>query len=212
MKRPTVNLLGLAAVLLCIGLDALAQPYRHPATDLVFPEQLAGLERGDVTDYETKSPGLGVSVGYNVPGITVTIYLYTMGMKAVPDDLTSQPLKRHFAGVVSDVFRAGESGAYANVKKTAEGSAALDGSEKGPRALHASFSYSQKGRDRLSHLYLMGFRNHFLKVRFTYDKDMQETAEAVRVKLLGALDEMTGKPSGEPRRGEAAVAHALPGQ
>ncbi len=151
MKRLTVNLLGLAAVLLCTGLDALAQPYRHPATDLVFPEQLAGLERGDVTDYETKSPGLGVSVGYNVPGITVTIYLYTMGMKAVPDDLTSQPLKRHFAGVVSDVFRAGESGAYANVKKT---------------------------------------------------------AEAVRVKLLRALDEMTGKPSREPPRGEATVAHA----
>lgn len=72
-----------------------------------------------------------------------------------------------------------------------------------PRGRRKAVGYSQKGRARLSHLYLMGFRNHVLKVRFTYDKDMQETAEAVRVKLLRALSEMTGTPSREPRRVEA---------
>ena len=69
---------------------ALAEAYRHNETGIVFPDRVTILEkRAEVTSYEAKSPGLGVSVGYDGPGITVTVYVYTMGMKSIPTDLNS---------------------------------------------------------------------------------------------------------------------------
>ena len=171
------TILSVIACMLMIQ-SAWTDAYRHRPTGIVFPGRLATLEReAGVTDFEAQTPGLGVSIGYNGPGITVTIYVYTMGMKTIPADLHSSELKDHFKQAASDIVRAGEMGLYSNVQKVSDGEAVWDPAGTGTASFHASYSYTQHGRDRLSHLYLMEHRNHFLKIRFTYDKEIQEAAE-----------------------------------
>ncbi len=167
--------------------EAAAEPFRHSETGMVFPDQLADMDRGEVTDYEAEQPGLGVSVGYNAPGITLTIYLYKMGMESVPDNIESAIFILHFKQVVDDVVQAGQLGYYGNLKKSTETSVPLPGRKNVPRVLAASFSYTQNGVDRLSKLYLLPFRNHFLKVRFTYDTVVHAKAEDVLGKFLDSL-------------------------
>ncbi len=173
--------------------SAWAEAYRHRPTGIVFPDRVATLEKeARVTDYEADNPGLGVSVAYNGPGVTVTIYVYTMGMKTIPADLRSSTLKMHLKQATGDIVSAGEEGHYSNVKKISDGEAAWGSDATGTTSLHASYSYTQRGRDRLSHLYLMGYRNHFLKVRFTYDKEIQEAAEKTQKDFLAEFRRILG--------------------
>ena len=118
------RIIGLLFLLLaCITLSADAQTnsYRHPATGLIFPDSVEGIIRGNVKDYEGTNPGLGVSVSYDRPGITVTVYIYTFGFKSIPSDLSSPTLKNHFAQVMQDIYEVEKRGYYKFVKKTAEG-------------------------------------------------------------------------------------------
>ena len=135
MKRVAVKWFLLFILFLCARPDLLANPYRHAGTGLVFPEKLATLEKGEVTDYEREHPGLGVSIGYNAPGITVTVCLYTMGLKTVPNDIKSGVMKIHFEQVMGDVKRIEEYGIYARVKKTSEGEITIGDSKKVIKAL-----------------------------------------------------------------------------
>ncbi len=170
---------------LLMAQSAWAEAYRHSATGIVFPDRIATLEkRAEATDYETKSPGLGVSVAYDGPGITVTVYVYTMNMKFIPTGLNSLVLRDNFSQAVWDIERMGELGRYSDVKRISDGEVSWDASGKGVTSHHAFYSYWQNGRDRLSHLYLMGFRNHFFKIRFTYDEDRQKYAERIRSEML----------------------------
>ena len=187
MKRLVIVITLSIVACLFVNHGALAQAYQHAATGIVFPEQLATLEKGRVTDYEKTHPGLGVAVGYNGPGITVTIYVYTMGMTSVPDDLQAATIRNHFKQVTGDIVRAEKRGYYSNVRKISVGEVSWGNASTATRSLHASFSYIQNGKDRFSHLYLMGFKNHFLKVRFTYDATEQAIVVKLQKKFLGDL-------------------------
>lgn len=164
-----------------------AEPYRHPATGMVCPDQLADMDRGKVTDFEAEEPGLGVSIGYNAPGITLTIYLYNLALEPFPDSLESPAFAAHFKQTVDDVVQAGQLGYYVGLKKTAETAVSLTARHDGPKALCASFSYAQNGVERLSKLYLFPCRNHFLKVRFTCDRTLQHLAEDTLDQVLEYL-------------------------
>lgn len=172
------------------GLCARAEEYRHPATGLVFPEVLAGMGQISVHDYEPQSPGLGVSVGYQSPGATATIYLYTEGVAAIPDGVDSPEVKGHFRQVVADIVAYGRSNDHGNMRKTAQGeeSFGAPGSER--QALSADFRYSIGKSSRFSKLDLLGWRNHFLKVRYTYEAEVKEAAESRHAELLDILADM----------------------
>ena len=170
--------------------DAQTTQYRHPATGLTFPDSVDGIIKGNVKDFEGTSPGLGVSVSYDRPGITVTVYVYNLRLKSIPDDLSSPVLKNHFAQVMNDIYEVEKRGYYKFVKKTAEGITFLRADKTGPQALSASFSYVQNGVDRLSKLYLLGHKNHFVKIRFTYDKSVQAQTEEKLTAFLNAMANM----------------------
>lgn len=189
---------GLLFLLLaCITFTANAQTnsYRHPATGLTFPDSVEGIVRGEVTDYEGKNPGLGVSVAYDRPGITVTVYLYTLGLRSISSDLASPILKDHFNQVIQDIYKVEELGYYKNVKKLAQGTTFLKQDNTGPKALFASLSYVQSGTDRLSKLYLLGHKNHFVKIRFTYDKAVQKHSEETLKQFLNEIGAMIQRNS-----------------
>jgi hypothetical protein len=157
----TMKILVLLIILLlaCITLSAEAQTnsYRHLATGLVFPETLAEMPMVSLTDHEKDNPGLGVSIGYNAPGITVTLYLYTLGLRSISGDPASPILKEHFNQVIQDIYKVEELGYYKNVKKLSQGAAFLKQDNRGPKALFASL-LCPSGTDRLSKLYLLDTR------------------------------------------------------
>jgi tetratricopeptide (TPR) repeat protein len=179
-------------VSLFFAVCSLAEPYQHPETGIIFPEQLAGLKMISVTDYEKEKPGLGISIGYGDSSGTATIYLYNLGIKAVPEDIDSPHFKKHFIQVLNDVIRAGDNGPYHNVKMLSEEELFIGNSQTGIKALSASFSYVMvhNRKEVLSKLYLMSWNNHFLKLRFTYHKDMRIQGEETLKQLIGELSMM----------------------
>ncbi|MDH3997843.1 MAG: hypothetical protein OET90_03290, partial [Desulfuromonadales bacterium] len=50
--------------------------YNDASTGLYFPDKLGLLQMGDITDYETEFPGLGISFPYRSDGLTATVYIY----------------------------------------------------------------------------------------------------------------------------------------
>ena len=100
--------------------SAQTNSYRHPATGLVFPETLVEMPMVSLTDHD-KNPGLGVSIGYNAPGITATVYLYTLGLRSISGDLASPILKEHFNQVIQDIYKVEKLGYYKFVKKDCGG-------------------------------------------------------------------------------------------
>jgi len=186
-------------VLPCVQ-EASAASYIHSQTAMVFPDQLAGMDRGTVTDFEKEHPGYGVSIGYNAPGITVTIYLYNLGMESLSDSLESPVLAAHFEQVVEDVVQAGRMGMYDSLQKTAEAVVVFPPRQSGHGALSANFSMVQQGVDRISNLYLLVYRNHFLKVRFTYDRNVQAQAENSLDQFLAYLAANLEKEHAAPNK------------
>lgn len=195
MKILRFSLLFLLLACITFTADAQTTQYRHPATGLTFPDSVEGIVRGEVTDYEGKNPGLGVSVAYDRPGITVTVYLYTLSLRSISSDLASPILKDHFNQVIQDIYKVEELGYYKNVKNLAQGTTFLKQDNTGPKALFASLSYVQSGTNRLSKLYLLGHKNHFVKIRFTYDKAVQKHSEETLKQFLNEIGAMIQRNS-----------------
>ncbi len=176
--------------LLFLPFQAFAEPYRHEATGLVFPDRLAGMEKWRVTDFEKEQPGLGVSIGYTGPGITLTLYVYNLGLKSIPSDPKDKILTDQFAAGVQDIYRAGEAGAYTNLTRLYEKEISLTPAENSPKALLAEFSLLKRAKEGRSILILMGYKDHFVKIRYTYDKTLERMAGMVLQKLLEDLAAM----------------------
>ena len=81
MKATIILLLFFPLFLFTLNIQKTeAAPYQHPETGLLFEETMGGLTKGNVRNFEEKYPGLGVSIGYNAPGITATVYIYNLGL------------------------------------------------------------------------------------------------------------------------------------
>lgn len=164
-----------------------SEPYRHTGMNLTFPDQMADMHKVKVADFEMERPGLGVAIAYNGPGIIATIYLYNMGMVSVPEDTDSPVLQRHFMQAIEDVFQVGHQGLWKNTKKISEDVVFLRSSQTNRKALCASFSYSRYNTEFLSKMCLFAHKNHFIKIRFTYRKDIRLKAEDTFKILLGDI-------------------------
>ena len=174
---------------LACGQQAEAEPYRHPATALVFPEKIAGMVKGKVTNFEHERPGLGISIGYNTPSITTTIYIYTLGLTNIPNGAGSKAILQHFKQVIADVYAAERFGLYKSVMKLSKETVSLGCDAGSSKALSALLAYTQSGTERFSRIYLTGYKDHFIKIRFTYDK----AAEANARKTLALFLDEAGK-------------------
>jgi hypothetical protein len=193
MKRHIAIFSVVVLFLLLFSFSSFAAPYQHTATGLVFPDRLASLQKDKVTDFEKDHPGLGVGIGYYSHGITLNIFIYNNGIKdlmAGPDDPT---MKKHFSQVIGDVFALEQRGKYVNLQKLSESEVVLGSSPKGPKALSASFSFVANNVERLSKLYLICYKKHFVKIRYTCNKNMKQTAEKTLARVLNELAVMMQK-------------------
>jgi len=164
-----------------------SQLYEHSASGLVFPDNLGGMERGDVANYEVTQPGLGISVGYNIGEVNSTIYIYDLGLSNIPDGVDSNIIRNHFNEIIGEIFEAYEQGHYDAVLKISEGKTTLGNSLGSLDSLSSSLMISQHGVKRISHIYLGVYNRRFLKIRFTYSESIEFEGDK-RLKLF--LDEI----------------------
>ena len=163
-----------AAALLLSAATAFAQESPKEPTriyGLAIPERVGGLVHGQPVDYETKAPGLGYSLRFSgQPGWVVDVYLYDMGLKAIPDDIESGIVKGQLASAKGDIVELGRRGSYGNVTELDEFSV-TEGGKTGFRC--ASFSYlrgERKDMEVSSYVCLTSWSNKFVKLRITAAK------------------------------------------
>ncbi|HZH11896.1 MAG TPA: hypothetical protein VEZ24_16175 [Microvirga sp.] len=133
-----------------------------------FPTKIAGLPRGQKTDYN--SPGLGFSVRYEIPGEAwADIFIYDLGQ-----DLASEDARRISADqreiALGDIKTAVSAGSYQDAKL-------IDKADTVPYA-KAHLTITQRGVTRDSFVFVTVNKKNFVKIRYTTSaKDAVQMAD-----------------------------------
>ncbi len=164
--------------------------YYHAFTNTNFPNRIASLKIEDkVIDYEKERPGLGISIGYNGYITNVTIYIYNMGIKNIPYDLYSDLSINAFNDAKEEIWKAENMDVYSNVHKVLEGEIKYGDL----KFLCSIYRLDQDEYDRISYIYLTIFKNHFLKIRYTYDLSEKKYGEKIMENFFDELNRVLYK-------------------
>lgn len=149
-----------------------------------FPPRIGGLELSNQTNFEQKSPGLGLGWSYHTEGIKADVYLYTGRLTTIPDDLSSPLVAGHFQEVVSEIYAMKAQGYYTDVRTVTPEERIYIGSTP---FLHAELKFTQENVPRVSHVYLTVWKNQFLKIRFTYFASEQKAGTKALAEFVPAI-------------------------
>jgi len=202
VKRITLGFRCLLAAALSAAAFAVhAEPVLHPETALSFPDEIAGLVREGLQNYEPVHPGAGVSYGYNnrAQRVFATVYVYTLGVFDVPTKI-DHPVMVEVHRRTLDEIR-GSANAQGEKVEGPLASAAL--AIKGPvgevPVLFDSFMVqSQKTGPRQTFVWLWSGRGHFLKIRLT----TYPTPGDARPRLIDDFAEQVVRLTATPYEGE----------
>lgn len=157
-----VRFLAALAAIAFFPLSSHAQEAAVSRFGFDFPLRIGVLTRGDVTDFEKTSAGLGYGVRYLAPGARVDLFVYDLGKRSLSPEIFSSDQKEEFANAVRDVHRARENGYYRSVKDGRE----FEYPAKNPVFRCKMFVIDRgKGRIENSALCLGAQNNKFFKVR-----------------------------------------------
>jgi hypothetical protein len=187
------------------SLGIAADSWRHDGTGMVFPARLGGLLLQGTESYGQQE--LGASVRYEGPQfLKADVFLYTLGIQQIPDGIDSELVKKHFESVSQDVLNAVRRGWYSSLVEVGHGTVQLGTSREGQRALYRCFEYDQNPSPttatlerRRSYVILTGYRNHFVKIRFTFLANTKSYGELALKRFLidlGRLFKKTGPSKG----------------
>ena len=187
--RWTRSGLTLAAVFLLFAALASAQStkgeYVERRTGIGFPAAIGSLRRWGVVSFAERDPGLGIAVRYTTnKGCRGDIFVYNLGLAEIPSDPDDQVIAQQLQQALGDIRTQERTGTYQDVSVQRSEVAHLGGAGS-PKVRHAVLSYVERGKREESHLYVTGYKNHFIKIRFTF-------AEQVRESCLAALGELSG--------------------
>jgi hypothetical protein len=173
---------------------ALAQEgHFEPRINTRFPLQLAEFEFRGVREYD--EPGLGVSLAYQHPdGVTATLYIYNLGLAAIPDGAASPAVRQAFENSHQELLSMAQMGQYENIEVLGKDKI-IPVREKPPlTARLAGYEYNvaampEVGRVQSS-LVLWGYRNQFIKARISYAKDNAAAGQERTVQFIAALGDL----------------------
>lgn len=143
-------------------------PDRHPATGLTFPPQIANAQKSQSMDYgkSMNRPDLGYAWSYQEGQVMLTtVYVYNLGVQAIPDGPSSAPVSGQFQAALGDIRKAEEIKKYDQLKVT-KGPA--DCTVGGLTFRCITLSAVQNGRPIFTALMVTGYRNNFLKLRLDW--------------------------------------------
>lgn len=167
----------LGSGIILIGADHVtAQGYRHPQTDITLPDSIGGsLYLWKVTNFEKDHPGVGVGVSYRHAQqlMRVDIYFYTNKEPNIPHGITSV-VEKELKNIIQGLK-------YQNLSIVIPKEIIPIGSMP---FLHSALTYSQNDKGWVSHRYLTGYRNHFIKIYITYTADNATEGERLTSAVL----------------------------
>lgn len=176
---------SIVALLLLTAAPAIAATYTDKATKLRFPDKLGPWEKTKVHHYP--EPGLGTSVGYQHPIVGIaTIYIYDKGEKEISSGGKSDLVLEEMALVKQEIEQVYSGEDYANLKHIMDAAPSVEGSGKAATLLASVYSFDavrEQPPQRMSYALMTGFRNRFLKLRYTLAADAERTPERGRAEL-----------------------------
>jgi len=147
--------------------QARAAAFKHAATGIAFPKELAGLRFSGHTDFEPRMPGMGVSVRYLGRRVRADLYVYNYRLKGIPNGIQHRTVRFAYMRAVKEIGIMAQRGYYRRLRRITQRRIKLGGG-KGLWALYSAYSFVTRGGYRFSVLCLTGFNGHFVKLRLTY--------------------------------------------
>jgi len=160
------------------------QKVKFAPTGIELPRRIGPVE----TDGEMHSfgdPALGVAYQYDGDGISLTVYVYDLGMPDIPDGADTIATCEEFENVKAGLLTSG----YTHFTTKQERLVKLAPPAEVPLAREASFEFEFKGHPVVSYLWLTGAARNFVKVRFSIDAGMRDEVIDARRAILDALGE-----------------------
>ncbi len=170
MRKAGTGILAVLTVLVSAAV-AFAQESSRVVYGLSIPDRVGSLVYVRTVDFESKSPGLGYALRFGGKlEWMVDVYLYDLGLKAIPADAESDVIRNQLVQARGDVFELGKRGTYGNVVDKGDFTVPATGK---PRFICTSFGYLRGERvdiDVESYLCLSSWNNKFIKIRMTAPK------------------------------------------
>ena len=128
---------------------------------------------------------LGVAYQYLGRSLSLTIYVYDLGIENIPDGGDTNVSCEQFEQAKFDVVRAG----YANTVLKSQQLVRLASSDDAPLAREALLEFEREGHPTISYLWVTGVAKNFVKLRFSLDSQLRDEAVDARQAVLTALGE-----------------------
>jgi len=160
-----------------------------------LPARMADCEREEGSIKDFGDPALGHSIVYNADQILITIYVYDLGQPRIVAGITDPIVQKAFAMAKSDVVTAYERGNYTKMKLLSDGAITHGSSGQTLRAqyhLERGDKSGNPGLEVLSEIYVMGARDHIVKVRVSAARDIEERAGKTANSFVAALLDRLG--------------------
>ena len=162
----------IALILLLLSCAAAsARTFTDKATNLHFPDVIGEWQKTKVTQFPAKE--LGVEVDYkNQADAIASFYIYTAGVSKIPTGAENSVVRAQFTETQREMISYIQN-RFKNVSKVLESTP--DVTHEGKRATLLATAYKFSGdRNWLSWALLTGYRNRFLKLRYTQPFDSPE--------------------------------------
>jgi len=172
----TALIFGAAATVPAFGIASVS------VFGLRAPEEIAGFNLNDSTNFEKNKPGDGYGLDYSQSGWKLDVFVYDLRRSAIPDDVNTAIVRAEFERSRADAFLAQPRGLYAQVylrrNFTIE-----DG--KRTRFQCAAFHLTRDGaKPQDGFLCVTSWNNKFVKLRLSTLSNSD--SEATARKFVGA--------------------------
>jgi len=192
MRNPSIRiiaiaLVGASALIASAERQASANPaYTEKATGMSFPATIGLLAFEGAEEYEDERYGVGIK--YSTNGVAATLYVYNAGLKSIPSGFESPVHKDAMDMAVNDIKEVSRQGQYQDLVFGREEVVDLAGNGGTHRARHISLAYTFQDTRWHSHIFVLGYKNRLVKVRFSYMDELRTTGEEQLEVLTKWLD------------------------
>jgi hypothetical protein len=183
MIRP---LFALSALLVLVG-PARSADDDLPGPKIVWPD-VKGLDRQKPNAFKDKA--LGYSVAYLAEGTVITVYVYDLGRKSIPDGPDSDVVKAEMyeSLLALEANKTRKDPRYKSLQPLDEAVIAFGSTKTAPQLRRKRYEADIVGEGAaVTELYVTGYKNHFLKIRATYPSADKAKGEKAVADLLDAL-------------------------
>ena len=198
-----VSLFGCFAVALVLSVGALQQltaqetpkeetpgsSYLDKQTGIKFPAKIGNLKFDSAKDFG--DPKLGVGIRYRSPdALQIDAIIYNLGLKTIPADPADPTVKQQADQALGDIEAAAERGLYKDLKVISREVVPLSKAKGAPQAHKLSLAFTLSEKPRESCLYLLVYKDHFVKIRATW---FPATKEASEKDVAGMVEWLAGE-------------------